>query len=278
MRVPSCGREDSDTTIGLTCQGLRVGVQVPQGLKPPIIAGPYRSAGSAAPPKSKRQYAMAPCAQACGEESFDVNGTKQNAPDSVLSRGTYVDQPPRTALSKARLRRESRFRFRSSPRREHPRKLADAVPQLTPAFERPHRCLFLFNVREARTLHPFGSSVEALAAYGIHSKEAECLRERHTISSSTQKFNVRSHLPKNCTQSHFTERSLGNRPFYKQSRSTCQRETLDDTNELLVIDCEDCSFLIGDTDSRRSAVFGGLSIFRGTVSRITTGSRAVNVT
>jgi hypothetical protein len=32
-------------------------------------------------------------------------------------------------------------------------------------------------VREASTLHFFGSSVEAFGAYGIHRKEAECLRE-----------------------------------------------------------------------------------------------------
>ena len=92
--------------------------------------------------------------------------------------------------------------------------MADALPQLTPAFECPvDRCLFLFAVREACTLHLFGSSVEALGAYGVHRKEAECLRERYTIRPGVQKFNVRSHLPKNCTQSHFAKRSLGNRPF-----------------------------------------------------------------
>jgi hypothetical protein len=76
-------------------------------------------------------------------------------------------------------------------------------------------------------------------------------------------------LSQNCSQSHFTERFPGNRPLNKQSRSPCQREALNGTNELLVIDCEDCSLLVGDTDSRWSAVFVGLSIFRGIVSRIT---------
>ena len=148
----------------------------------------------------------------------------------------------------------SHFRSRPSPRSEHLRDLADALPQLTPAFERHvDRCLFLFDVREACTLHLFCSSVEAFGAYGIHRNKAECLRERYTISSGMQKFNVRIHFPKNCTQSHFAERSLGNRPFNKQSRSSCHREALNDTNELLVIDCKDCSFLVGDTDPRWSA-------------------------
>lgn len=93
------------------------------------------------------------------------------------------------------------FRSHPSPRGKHPRKLADALPQLTPAFERPvDGCLFLFDVREACTLHLFGSIVEAFGAYGIHRKKAECLREWYTISSRMQKFNVRIHFPENCTQ------------------------------------------------------------------------------
>ena len=75
--------------------------------------------------------------------------------------------------------------------------------------------MFLFDIREAFILHLFGSSVEAFGAYGIHRKKAECLRERYTICSGMQKFNVRTHFPKNCTQSHFAERSLGNRPSNK---------------------------------------------------------------
>jgi len=113
--------------------------------------------------------------------------------------------------------------------------------------------LFLFC-----TLHLFGSRFEAFAAYVIHRKEAECLREWYPIRSSMQKFNVSIHFPKNCTQSHFTGRSLRNRPFHKQSRSPCQREALNDTNELLVIDCEECFLLMGDTDSRWSVVSVGL--------------------
>jgi hypothetical protein len=147
---------------------------------------------------------------------------------------------------------QSHFRSYPSPRSERPGKLAEALPQ---AFERRvERCLFLFNVREACTLHLLGSSVEAFCAYGIHRKEAECLREPYTIRSGVQKFNVRIHFPKNCTQSHFTDRTLGNRPFNKQRRSPCQREALNYTEELLVIDHKDCLFLVRDTDSRWSAV------------------------
>jgi len=114
--------------------------------------------------------------------------------------------------------------------------------------------LFLFDVREACTLHLLGSCMETFAAFGIHRKKAECLRERYTISSSMQKFNVRVHFSKNCTQSHCAERSLGNGPFNKQSRSPCPREALNDTNELLVIDYKECSFLVGDTNARWSVV------------------------
>ena len=103
----------------------------------------------------------------------------------------------------------------------------------------------------------FHSRFEAFAAYGIHRKEGECLREWYTIRSGVQKFNVCNHFPENCTQSHFTESSLRNRPFNKQSRSPCQREALNDTNKLLVFDCEECFLLVGDTDSRWS-VFAGL--------------------
>ncbi len=72
-----------------------------------------------------------------------------------------------------------------------------------------------------------------------------------------QKFNVRNHFPEDCTESHFTESSLRNRPFDKQNRPACQREALNDTNKVLVIDREQCFLLVGHTDSRRS-VFAGL--------------------
>jgi hypothetical protein len=71
---------------------------------------------------------------------------------------------------------------------------------------------------------------------------------------------IQCDFPENCTQSHFTEGSLRNRPFNKQSRSPCQREALNDTNKLLVIDRKECFLLVGDTDSRWS-VFAGLVDF-----------------
>ena len=103
----------------------------------------------------------------------------------------------------------------------------------------------------------FYSRFEAFAAYGIHGKESECLCEWHTIRSGMQKFDVRNHFPEDCAQRYFTEGSLGNGPFHQQSRPTCQREALNDTNKLLVIDREECFLLVGNTDSRRS-VFAGL--------------------
>jgi hypothetical protein len=173
----------------------------------------------------------------------------------------------------------SHFRSRPSPRSEHPRKLADTLPQLTPAFQGPvERCLFLFDVSETCTLHLLGSSVKAFGAYGIHRKEAECLCEWYTISSCMQKFNVRIHSPKYRTQSHFAERSFGNRTFNKQSRSPSHREALNDTNELLAIGCKDCPFLVGDADPRWSVVLARLVDLPRHASRITTGSKAVNVT
>ena len=98
----------------------------------------------------------------------------------------------------------------------------------------------------------FHSRFEAFAAYGIHRKEGECLREWYTIGSGMEKFNMSIHFPENCTQSQFPESSLRNRPFNKQSRSPCQREALNDTNELLVLDREECLLLVGNTDSRWS--------------------------
>ena len=173
----------------------------------------------------------------------------------------------------------SHFRSHPSPRSEHLRKLADALPEFTPAFGGPvESCLFLFDVSEACTLHLLCSSVKTFGAYGIHRKEAECLCERYTISSCMEKFNVRVHSPKNCTQSHFAERSFGNRTFNKQSRSPSHREALNDTNELLVIGCKECPFLVGDTDPRWSAVLARLVDLPRHGSRITTGSKAVNIT
>lgn len=101
-------------------------------------------------------------------------------------------------------------------------------------------------------MHLFGSRLEAFAAYGIHRKEGECLREWYAIRSGMQKFDVRIHFPEHRTQSHFSERSLRNGSFNKESRSPCQREALNDTNELLVMNCEDCFLLMGDTDPRWS--------------------------
>lgn len=108
----------------------------------------------------------------------------------------------------------------------------------------------------------FHSRFEAFAAYGIHGKEGECLCEWYTIRSGMQKFNVCNHFPENCTQSHFTESSLRNRPFNKQSRSPRQREALNDTNKLLVIDREECFLLVGHTDSSWSGFAGLVDLTR----------------
>ena len=59
-------------------------------------------------------------------------------------------------------------------------------------------------------------------------------------------------LTKDCTQSNAANRSLGNKPFNKQSRPTRPRQALNDTNELLVANSEDCFLLLGKTDSRWS--------------------------
>src|SRR5208337_473916 len=67
-----------------------------------------------------------------------------------------------------------------------------------------------------------------------------------------QKFDVCFHLSENCSQSHCAERSLGNRSFNKQSRSSRQREALNDTNKFLVFDYKNCSLLVRDTDARCS--------------------------
>jgi hypothetical protein len=157
-------------------------------------------------------------------------------------------------------RRTRSIQSLSSSRGEHSCKLANALPQ---DFERCFdRCLFLDNVRDVSTLHFFGSLLEALAADGIHRKEGECLREWYTIRSGMQKLNVCINFPKDCTQSNVADRSLRNRSSNKQSRSACQREALNDTNELLVIDREDRFLLVGDTDSRWSVLAGTVYLLR----------------
>ena len=150
----------------------------------------------------------------------------------------------------------SAFRCRSSSRSEHYRKLADALPQ---CFERHvDRSLFLSNVRKACILHFFGSRFEAFAAHGIHRKEGECLRKRYAVRSGMQKFNVCIHFPEYGSESYSSERALSNRPFNEQCRSSRQRQALNDTNELLIIDCENGFLLMGNTDSRRSVALARL--------------------
>lgn len=145
----------------------------------------------------------------------------------------------------------SAFRCRSSSRSEHHRKLADALPQ---GFERGvDRSLFPNNVRKACILHFFGSRFEAFAAHGIHRKEGGCLRKWYAVRSGMQKFNVCIHFPEYGSKSDFGELPLRNRPFNEQSRSSRQRQALNDTSEFLIIDCENCFLLVGNTDSRRSA-------------------------
>ncbi len=119
----------------------------------------------------------------------------------------------------------------------------------------------MFNVRET-CKHFFGSHFEAIAAYLIHRKEAECLREWNTVRTRVQKFNLGVHLPQNGSHSHFTECSRSNRPFHQQSRSPCQGETLNDTDELLLIDCEECFLLVRDTDSRWPVLEGLVDLSR----------------
>jgi hypothetical protein len=120
----------------------------------------------------------------------------------------------------------------------------------------------------------FHGRFESFCAYGIHRKEGECLREGYTIRPGVQKFNVYIHFPKNCTQSHFTECAFRNRPLHKQSRSSGQREAMNDTNEPLVTNCEDCFLLVRDADSRWS-VFAGLVDLSGHLSAgLQTGPKA----
>ena len=149
----------------------------------------------------------------------DAGAKKEDAP-----RLTVIGRSSRSPLSELLYLRlgsvGSAFRSRSSSRSEHPRKLADALPQGLK--RRVDRCPFPFNVGEAPALHLLDSRFEAFAAYGIHRKEGECLRERYSIRSGMQKFNVRIHFPKNGTQSHLAERFLGDRSFNKQSRSPGQ--------------------------------------------------------
>lgn len=71
-------------------------------------------------------------------------------------------------------------------------------------------------------MHLFKSCFEAVAAYGIHRKERECLRECHTIRAPMQELDMCIYFSKNRTENHFPEFSFGNRPLHQQSRSACQ--------------------------------------------------------
>jgi len=71
-------------------------------------------------------------------------------------------------------------------------------------------------------MHLFESFLEALAAYGIHRQEGECLCEWHTVRAPMQKFNLCLHFPKHRTENYFPECSLRNWPLHKQTRPSCQ--------------------------------------------------------
>src|SRR5215471_10357791 len=110
-------------------------------------------------------------------------------------------------------------------------------------------------------MHFFECFFETLAASVIHRKEGECLRERHTIHTPVQKLDVCIHFPKSCTEHYFPKCSLRNGTLHKQSRSPCQREPLQHSNELLVIDRENRFLLMRHTDSRWS-VFVRFPVWR----------------
>jgi hypothetical protein len=97
--------------------------------------------------------------------------------------------------------------------------------------------------RKACHLHFIDSGMEALGAYLVHRKEAECLHERYPVRSEMQEFNVRTHFPKNCAQGHLSKSPLGKGSLHQQCRSSCQRQAPNDTKDLLVIDRKDCFFL-----------------------------------
>lgn len=64
-------------------------------------------------------------------------------------------------------------------------------------------------------MHFFQSSLEALAAPGIHRQKSKCLREAHTIRTFMQKLDVGIYLAKDRPKDDFPERSLRDGAFCK---------------------------------------------------------------
>ena len=74
--------------------------------------------------------------------------------------------------------------------------------------------------------------------YLVHIKEAECLGKRSPVGSGVQKLDLRRHFPKHSIQTHFGQCSVGNWAFCRDNRTSGKGKTLNNSNELLGIDCE----------------------------------------
>jgi len=84
---------------------------------------------------------------------------------------------------------------------------------------------------------PSGST-ESLGTCFVHVKEAKCLGIWHSVSSGLQEFDVRGHFPKHGVQVYFGQGSLRNRAPGYDDRTPGKGETLNDSEELAVIEGE----------------------------------------
>lgn len=93
----------------------------------------------------------------------------------------------------------------------------------------------VIGIAEAFTLHLRGGGGESPGTYLVHIKKLECLSQRYPFGSGLQELNLRRHLPKHRIQTHFAERSWGNRALGEDYRTSRKRQALHHPHQLLSV-------------------------------------------
>lgn len=144
---------------------------------------------------------------------------------------------------------------------------AEGLPRLS-------RC----GIAEPLIHHLGGGRLEPFRTGVVHGKEAECLGQGCAVGARVQEFDVRRNVAEHGLQPHHAHGSLWDRALGKNGGASGQRETLNDSDELAVIDREQRPLVIGDTDARRAAALPRVARLYWHVGSIAARYRAVKVT
>src|SRR2546430_7741418 len=80
------------------------------------------------------------------------------------------------------------------------------------------------SLNPALSILPSGGA-ESFGTHVVHVNEAECLGKWYPISSAVHEFDLRSYFPKHSAQIHLRQRSLRNRTFGRDGRTSGKGET-----------------------------------------------------